>query len=149
MAPPGTGLLDLTAEAPAGDSTSPIPLVYIVAASHSGSTLLSMLLGSQPQACSVGELKATRLGDVERYRCSCGTLIRECPFWVRVTEAMRRRGVAFDITAAGTDVRIGAPAHLRRVLRPLHRGPVLETVRDALLATSTAWRAHLRRVQVV
>jgi hypothetical protein len=32
-------------------------LAYILAASHSGSTLLSMLLGSHPQIATVGEMK--------------------------------------------------------------------------------------------
>ena len=47
-----------------------VRLVYILAASHSGSTLLAMLLGSHPDVCTVGELKATSLGNVEEYLCS-------------------------------------------------------------------------------
>ena len=41
-------------------------LVYILAASHSGSTLLAMLLSTHPEICTVGELKATNLGDPHR-----------------------------------------------------------------------------------
>ena len=37
-------------------------LAYLLAASHSGSTLLAMLLGAHPEACTAGELKATNLG---------------------------------------------------------------------------------------
>ena len=59
-------------------------LVYILAASHSGSTLLGMLLAAQPDVCTVGELKLTALGDVERYVCSCGQRIRECTFWQEI-----------------------------------------------------------------
>ena len=33
-------------------------LAYILAASHSGSTLLAMLLGAHRETCTVGELKA-------------------------------------------------------------------------------------------
>jgi hypothetical protein len=128
---------------------APVPLVYILAASHSGSTLLAMLLGSHPAVCSVGELKATRLEPIDKYRCSCERLIRECPFWNDIQRAMASRGFDFDITRAGTDVRLGAPPHLARVLRPLHRGPLLETVRDILLALSPAWRAHIHSVQAV
>ena len=65
-----------------------VRLAYVLAASHSGSTVLSMLLGAQPRLCTVGELKATALGDPERYRCSCRELIGDCVFWGRVEAEM-------------------------------------------------------------
>ncbi len=122
-------------------------LVYILGASHSGSTLLAMLLNAHPEICSVGELKATSLGDVDRYRCSCGYLIKQCPFWARVSEAMVSRGFAFDITDAGTDLLSGRTPYARRLLRPLHRGPVLEWFRDAALSCSLEWRRALPQIQ--
>lgn len=127
----------------------PISLVYILAASHSGSTLLAMLLDSHAAVCSVGELKATRLEPIDQYRCSCEQLIRQCPFWCDIRQAMSARGFDFDITRAGTDVRVGAPPHLARVLRPLHRGPLLEAARDLVLSLSPSWRAHIASVQAV
>ncbi len=122
-------------------------VVYILAASHSGSTLLAMLLGRQSELCSVGELKATSLGDPSRYRCSCGALIRECRFWRAVSDEMRARGFEYEVTNAGTDFRSGMPPHVNRLLQPLHRGPLLETVRDAALSLSPAWRAGRPRIQ--
>lgn len=122
-------------------------LIYILAASHSGSTLLAMLLGSHPEICTVGELKATALGDPARYRCACGALIRVCPFWAKVARAMAGRGVAFEVTAAGTDLAAGASPYARRLLRPLHRGRVLEAVRDVALRLSPAWRSLLPEIQ--
>jgi hypothetical protein len=122
-------------------------LAYILAASHSGSTLLAMLLNAHPEVCSVGELKATNLGDVERYRCSCGALIRQCRFWASVSQAMAERGIPFDITDARTDFRAGASAYARWLLGPLHRGRVLEGLRDAALAMSPSWHRGLRQVQ--
>ncbi len=122
-------------------------LAYILAASHSGSTLLAMLLGAHPDICTVGELKATNLGDVERYLCSCGTPIRRCGFWARVHEEMSKRGVPFDVGDARTDVRAAPTAYARRLLKPLHRGWLLELARDAGLAPSAAWRRHLARTQ--
>ena len=53
-------------------------LAYIAASSHSGSTLLAMLLGAHPQACTAGELRLTNVGDPERYLCSCGEKISRC-----------------------------------------------------------------------
>jgi len=124
-----------------------IPLVYILAASHSGSTLLAMLLNSHPEVVSVGELKATSLGDVDRYRCSCQKLIKECPFWLGISKGMADRGFDFKIWDAGTDVRSGASDYIKRLLRPLHRGRVLELCRDAALGLSSVWRQHLAKVQ--
>jgi Sulfotransferase family len=135
-----------TLSPPRADATQ---LAYILAASHSGSTLLAMLLGNHPEICTVGELKATALGDVERYRCSCRRRIQDCPFWGDVAQEMDRRGFAFDITAAGTDFAAGASGYIRRLLRPLHRGPLLEGFRDAALALSPGWRMRLARIQAV
>jgi hypothetical protein len=124
-------------------------LVYLLAASHSGSTLLAMLLGRHPEVATTGELKATRLGDPEKYRCSCGSLIRECPFWRGISAKMRERGFEFDVTNAGTDFRSGASDYARRLLEPLHRGPALELVRDAALTLSPVWRRNYPRIQAL
>lgn len=122
-------------------------LAYLLSASHSGSTLSAMLLNSHPDVCSVGELKATSLGDVSRYRCSCGRLIRQCRFWAGVTEGMARRGIAFDITNAGTHFAGNGSLYAQRFLRPLHRGPVLERIRDVALSLSPGWRRMLSQIQ--
>jgi hypothetical protein len=123
-------------------------LAYILAASHSGSTLLAMLLGSHPDVCTVGELKATQLGDVTRYRCSCRTEIVQCSFWKGVHEGMARRGFpSFNIVHGETDLASGATPYVRKLLRPLHRGALLERARDAALAASPAWQARLARFQ--
>src|ERR1044072_4610633 len=95
-------------------------LAYILSASHSGSTLLAMLLGAQPGACTVGELRAPSLGDPDVYRCSCGERIKKCPFWIAVSLGMAARGIAnFDITLAGTSIYQVDSDYLRRLLEPL------------------------------
>ncbi len=123
-------------------------LAYILAASHSGSTLLSMLLGSHPQIATIGEMNLSpqAMGDLDRYRCSCGQFIRQCGFWQRVSEAMRRRGVAFDLACAGTDYRSVQSRYGQRLLRPLHRSTALECIRDVSLSLSRAWRAALPEI---
>jgi hypothetical protein len=123
-------------------------LAYILAASHSGSTLLALLLNSHPQVCTVGEMKATHMGDIACYRCSCGRLIRQCGFWARVSREMARRGLEFDIAQAGTDFAACDSRYAHRLLAPLHRGPWLESVRDAALWLSPAWRRHFRQVRL-
>jgi hypothetical protein len=122
-------------------------LVYLLAPSHSGSTLLAMLLGNHPEVCTVGELKATSLGDVTRYRCSCGEALRGCRFWREVSREISTTGRPFDIAEAGTDLAFGASSYVQRLLRPLHRGPALEAVRDLALALSPWWRRQLPEIQ--
>ena len=132
---------------PAGESRERARLVYILAASHSGSTLLAMLLNAHPEIATVGELKASALGDPDHYLCSCRKKIRECAFWSDVGEAMKRKGHPFSITRAGTDLRSISSPYVTRLLRPLHRGPILEGIRDAALACSPTWRSSLPRIQ--
>lgn len=119
-------------------------LAYILASSHSGSTLLAMLLASHPAICSVGELKATSFGDPTQYRCSCGELIAACSFWRAISRRLAAAGFVFDIANARTNVDSDATAYMRRLLRPLHRGWLLEVVRDIALHVSPRWRNHLR-----
>ena len=122
-------------------------LVYILAASHSGSTLLASLLANHPQVCTVGELKLTSMGDVTRYRCSCRAFITHCPFWSDIYDDMARRGLTFSVSNAGTDFGTGATPYVQRLFRPLHRGPALEWLRDVALALSSRWRAQLPQIQ--
>jgi hypothetical protein len=123
-------------------STRTFKLAYILAASHSGSTLLALLLGSHPKMCTVGELKLGSLDDRESYLCSCRTPLVKCSFWQAVREGMKRRGFDFIPEDAGTDFRTGATPYVSRLLRPLHRRRSVEALRDALLALSPHWRAQ-------
>jgi hypothetical protein len=99
-----------------------------------------MLLGSHPDSCTAGELKATSLGGPDLYLCSCGVRIKECAFWRGVGARMAERGIEFEITDARTDLRHGASRYTRRLLGPLHRGRALEWIRDAALSVSPTWR---------
>lgn len=57
-----------------------LTVVQIVSASYSGGTWLNLLLGSHPEAFSVGELKSVRkLG-----KAFCRLHGEACPFWSRV-----------------------------------------------------------------
>jgi len=126
-----------------------VKLAYILAASHSGSTLLSMLLGSHPWIATVGELKlpASAMGEISRYRCSCGEFIRECQFWHEVKEGMAARGFEFDIADAGTDYQAAKSRYARRLLGPLHRGKFLESLRGVALGICPTWRRQLPEIQ--
>src|SRR5262245_22213361 len=106
-----------------------IDLVYILAASHSGSTLLAMLLGSHADAVTVGELAPGAFGDLQRYRCSCRRRLLDCPFWAQVAEEMSRRGTDFALADFRTHFQRASSPVARRLLAPLHRGRVLEAAR--------------------
>lgn len=129
------------------DAEGRIRLVYIMAATHSGSTVLAMQLARHPQVCTVGELSGTPYRAQPGYRCSCGEELVRCGFWQEVSAAMARRGFAYSATTDETDLRNAPGRYARRLLRPMHRGPFLELVRDMALQLSPAARAHLRRAR--
>lgn len=109
-------------------------LVYIVSPSYSGSTLLTFLLGAHPDIATIGELKATSMGDIEQYRCSCGELIRACTFWRTLTERLGDRGIEFDVADFGTHFRLDTRGDLAdRLLSARVRTGALEMVRGAAL----------------
>ena len=121
-------------------------LVYILAASHSGSTLLTMLLNSHPDVATVGELAPGHIEASPAYPCSCGQRIRECPFWQWVAATARTRGLNFGIEDFGTGFQVPESRIATRLLQPLHRGPMLEFVRDAGLALSSPWPRRFREI---
>jgi hypothetical protein len=67
-----------------------VRVIFIASLSHSGSTLLDLMLNAHPQMVSVGELKQlarfARLEKIGRHRrCTCGArTVHECEFWNRV-----------------------------------------------------------------
>ncbi len=77
-------------------------IIFIASLSHSGSTLLDLMLNAHPQVASVGELK--QLGRFARFEqrkknsnkkkkhaCTCAAeSLWECPFWSRVNTLTKR-----------------------------------------------------------
>ncbi len=99
-----------------------------------------MLLNSNAQMTSIGELKLCNLGDLTGYRCSCRKLIAECEFWSELGKNMSTESDRFDLANAGTDLSTLSSRYVTRLLKPLHRGRVIEKVRDLLLSFSPVWR---------
>ncbi|MEZ5597655.1 MAG: sulfotransferase [Pseudomonadales bacterium] len=119
-------------------------LVYVMAASHSGSTLLAMLLNAHPQVVTAGELKAVNLGDPERYRCSCHALLKSCDFWQAVNREMVASGHDFRIhDLARTHFDVFRSTWIQRLLRPLVRAQAWERLRELALTLSPEWRHGL------
>ncbi|TAK12305.1 MAG: sulfotransferase [Anaerolineae bacterium] len=62
-------------------------VVFIAGLSHSGSTLLDLLLGAHSRLVGLGELDRVLDFPPEKFEeervmpCTCGQPVRECPFW--------------------------------------------------------------------
>jgi hypothetical protein len=73
-----------------------LKVIFVTSSSHSGSTLLDLMLNAHPEVISVGELK--QLGRFARlakkkgaHRCTCGAeSVWHCPFWTGVNAATKR-----------------------------------------------------------
>ncbi|MCP4609804.1 MAG: sulfotransferase [Planctomycetes bacterium] len=121
-------------------------LAFIMAASHSGSTLLTMLLGSHPQATTIGDTAGTIYRKDPDYRCSCGRKAKECSFWLHIIGQMTRLGFNLDATDFGTRFEYPESRFINRVLHTEHRGPILETIRDGLLRLNSGWCRQFRTI---
>jgi hypothetical protein len=116
-------------------------MIYIMSPSYSGSTLLTFLLANHPSISTIGELKASALGDVLEYDCSCGDKILECGFWAEVVRKMVERGNEFSLDRFGTHFRSKNHIH-DRILRATVHGPLFEAVRDLAMHTLPGCRAE-------
>lgn len=123
-----------------------IDYTYILAASHSGSTLLSMLLGAHPEIATIGETSPGQMGDVDTYRCSCGRPINQCLFWTRITKRMQHMHPDFNLGNFGTAFECPSHPVVNRLLRFEHRGVVFECMRDFILRVFPCWRKLERKI---
>ena len=91
---------------------SPIPVTYVVGSSHSGSTLLALLLDQHPQVASVGETAVKRrirlAGRAASQWCSCGESLATCAFWQGIFHDVSSTGVRFDADHWSTEYRFDA-----------------------------------------
>ena len=73
-------------------------VVYITSRGHSGSTLLSLILGGHSRVVSGGELKMLINAKAESKLCSCHFVTpAQCPFWSQVQRhVIDSVGVPFD-----------------------------------------------------
>ncbi|MCF7762185.1 MAG: sulfotransferase [Verrucomicrobia bacterium] len=120
-------------------------VLYILSPSYSGSTLLTFLLAAHPDIATVGELKATSMGDIESYPCSCGSLLVSCSFWRQVKEGMQRGNGSFNLEAFGTHFNEG-PVIFRRLIRLGLRHPFLEVLSSLALAAVPGYKARHSRI---
>ncbi|MBV1878025.1 MAG: sulfotransferase [Pseudomonadales bacterium] len=108
-------------------------LIYILSPSFSGSTLLTMMLAQHPRISTIGELKATAMGSVDEYSCSCGEKLLACNFWRQLSKDMAQQGEAFSLSNFGTH--FGSRHALsNRILGAQVRGGLFEFLREKSIA---------------
>jgi hypothetical protein len=66
------------------EAEGPVPVLYIIGAGHSGSTLLDIAIGQHPSVMSVGELAHLPKAWDRQALCACGEAVGDCPFWTGV-----------------------------------------------------------------
>ncbi len=120
-------------------------LIYILAPSYTGSTLLTFLLSKHKSVATIGELKATARGDLDRYFCSCGLLQRECNFWKNVTVEMSKNDSCFTLDDFGTHFRSDSFL-CDHLLRAGIRGRFFETARSIMLRLSPGCLRELHSI---
>ncbi|MCB0321921.1 MAG: sulfotransferase [Bdellovibrionales bacterium] len=70
-------------------------IVYVMGAGRSGSTVLDILLGSNPGVISTGELVHLHgRGWTENHYCACGERVSDCAFWSAVKENWSQKATA-------------------------------------------------------
>ncbi|MGI9420689.1 MAG: sulfotransferase [Geminicoccaceae bacterium] len=71
-------------------SRAKLPLVYLLSTGRSGSTLLDVLLGAQPECWTLGEFQLLDIGVGRQAPCGCHSPLGQCDFWEPILERMRR-----------------------------------------------------------
>ncbi|GJL55115.1 MAG: hypothetical protein NPIRA02_22470 [Nitrospirales bacterium] len=115
-------------------SQSKIPYLYITGQGYSGSTLLCFLLNSHPEIMTIGEAGPVERFKPKKYRCSCGQVMTECPFFLELEKQVKKLGSTFNIDKSWkTRFRL-SDSHLLNVLLVRSLGNnSLELIRDRLV----------------
>jgi len=66
-------------------------VIYISSLSHSGSTLLDMILGGHPKIIGLGEMVHAVDKERPQITCSCGKVFEQCIFWSKVAQHLGNR----------------------------------------------------------
>jgi hypothetical protein len=113
--------------------------------SFSGSTLLTTVLGQHREIATIGELKASAMGDVDTYLCSCGERLVECEFWSVVGAGIKKHVPDFTFKKFGTHFR-SSNKLFDRILRTNCRGPLAEWIRRMIIEFNPAFNSEYQDI---
>jgi len=98
-------------------------LVFILSCGRSGSTLLELLLNTQPNVWTVGELQVLPWLLADRSPCGCGEPVASCAFWKPILGRVSLRGSVSRLDAF-RETRLGGrairPSHLAQIALDWH-----------------------------
>jgi hypothetical protein len=120
-------------------------LIYILSPSYSGSTLLTILMAQHNRVATIGELKATAMGDINKYVCSCGAHIVECSFWEELKNNIAASGGELDLANYGTHF-MDESYLTGKILHAQVRGALFEQTRNLLIKYVPAINSQFRRI---
>jgi hypothetical protein len=115
-----------------------IKLLYISASPYSGSTLASFLLNTHPEIITVAHTTGWHFEKDEKFYCSCGELIQDCPFYRYIKSEFNRNGLNFEFNDFGTNYSIVRNARLNRYFlskMPLIKSNSMEKLRDRIISS--------------
>ena len=103
---------------------------------------------SHPEICTTGELKATSLGDPDRYRCSCGCSSGSAASGPTSHARMAARGLAVRHHARDTHIELGRDAvRTDGCCGRWCAGRRSKRCASAALASAPSWHSHLAQFQ--
>ncbi|HEY7505357.1 MAG TPA: sulfotransferase [Gemmatimonadales bacterium] len=126
---------------------TPIRYVCLPGCRFTGSTLLGSLLNEHPDCASIGAATGLiRQTDLATYRCSCGELFRECPFWIEIarrTGELGHRVNVFETNFWNTHFRLSRNRVANALLVRSLRWSSLNRARDTAVALVPGARAAI------
>jgi len=125
-----------------------VRVLYITCSSFSGSTLLSFLLNTHPRMVTIGHTTGWDFGQDPDFSCSCGELLRNCPFYRSIEAAFLEAGLPFDIRNFGTNYVLSDNERLNDILvgcLPRLRDSRIEKLRDRMVQCVRSWSSRLKQ----
>ncbi|MEM9941936.1 MAG: sulfotransferase [Planctomycetota bacterium] len=99
----------------------PSKIVYIAGYGRSGSTVLDMTLGQQPNALGLSEITHVFHYWLDNKACSCGQAIRECEFWRPIFDQLGFHDDFVSKAAKATALIESRPLWWSRLFHAKHR----------------------------
>ena len=66
-----------------------IPILYLLGAGRSGTTLVATVLNAHPEICTVGEMHQFMEYLAKEGICSCGEALNSCEFWKKILDDLK------------------------------------------------------------